>query len=233
MTAKQSLSGQRESQAKAFPEKAEKGKAFAGAHEIPENQESQSRKVRAYLKKAASDKVFPGCVLACGSPGEGKVSCFWAGQRGLSRNREPVSSDLVYDLASITKVLSTTFLLAIAVNEGLVSLGSRLDGLGWPVPGSHKRLAIVDLLAHSSGLPAWRPYYLDKRLAERDRLIETILNEPKVSSVGGLTLYSDLNFILLGFVLEQVWDKDLKTLFSEKIAAPLGLVATGFRPDPL
>ncbi|MDR2367629.1 MAG: serine hydrolase, partial [Deltaproteobacteria bacterium] len=194
---------------------------------------SPGDRVSAYLEAAVSGNVFPGCVLAHGSPARGEVGFLWAGHRGLSRNRVLVGPDLVYDLASMTKVLSTAFLLAIAVGEGLIGLGTEIRCLNWPVPDEIKGLRVEDLLTHQSGLPRWRPYYLDKGLANRDRLIETILREPKESKLGHETLYSDLNFILLGFVLETIYGSDLKTLFAERIARPLGLRFTGFGPNPL
>jgi CubicO group peptidase (beta-lactamase class C family) len=188
--------------------------------------------VQAWLEKAVADKVFPGCVLAHGKPSEGRVEYLWVGQRGRTRDRLPVHRDLVYDLASITKVVSTTFLMMISVQEGLIGLETGLKGLGWPVSSDRERLKVVDLLTHQSGLPAWRPYYLDQSLSEKDKLALTILNEPGQSKVGAETLYSDLNFILLGLVLEKIWGRDLGSLFAEKIADPLNLFSTGFRPSP-
>jgi CubicO group peptidase (beta-lactamase class C family) len=189
--------------------------------------------VKAYLEKAVKDKVFPGCVLAYGRPARGEKNYIWTGQRGITRNQIPVHMELVYDLASITKIISTTFLLMISVQEGLIGLETNLTRLGWPLQDGWKELRVIDLLTHSSGLPPWRPYYLNKELADRHKLIETILNEPKISLIGEQSLYSDLNFILLGFVLEEIWKKDLASLWAEKIARPLKLSATGFRPNPL
>ncbi|MDR1678126.1 MAG: beta-lactamase family protein [Deltaproteobacteria bacterium] len=186
-----------------------------------------------YLEKAVENRFFPGCVLSYGQPLAGTVNYLWTGYRGLSRDRLPVCPDLVYDLASLTKIVSTTFLLMLSVKEGLIELESKLITLNWPLPNEIKELKLIDLLTHQSGLPAWRPYYLDKKLLDRPKLIEKILNEPKIEKIGVETLYSDLNFILLGFVLEEIWNKDLKSLFAEKIAGPLALLSTGFRPNPL
>jgi CubicO group peptidase (beta-lactamase class C family) len=140
--------------------------------------------------------------------------------------------EVVYDLASLTKILSTTFLTMMAADEGRLEVGGEVSKLGWPVPDGLKGLKVSDLLTHQSGLPAWRPYYLDDGLKNRDKFIETILNEPKVSNVGEQTLYSDLNFLLLGFILENIYGQNVKELFAEKIAKPLGLSVTGYGPNP-
>ncbi|MDR0621231.1 MAG: beta-lactamase family protein, partial [Deltaproteobacteria bacterium] len=219
-------------------------------------------RLSAFLGDAVKQKVFPGCVLAHGHPARGEVKYLWAGQRGITRDRLPVHRELVYDLASLTKILATTYLSMMAVGEGRLGLGSELGSVlalageadrghgrdpghgggpdnwgeraaGLTLPEVAKGLRIGHLMAHRSGLPAWRPYFLDDGLKDRRRLIETILNEPRVAKIGEKTLYSDLNFILLGFVLEAIYQKDLKSLFAEKIAQPLGLTATGYRPDPL
>ncbi|MDR2386249.1 MAG: beta-lactamase family protein [Deltaproteobacteria bacterium] len=188
--------------------------------------------ISAYLEGAVKNQVFPGCVLAYGHPAKGEVTYLWAGLRGLSRSRFPVSPDLVYDLASLTKILSTTFLIMLAVDQGQIELDWKLTKFAWPVPDNLKGLKVSDLLTHQSGLPAWRPYYLNKELQNRDKFIETILNEPKVSNIGEKTLYSDLNFLLLGFILETIFGQSLKDLFAEKIAQPLGLLVTGYVPKP-
>ncbi|MDR1309858.1 MAG: beta-lactamase family protein [Deltaproteobacteria bacterium] len=189
--------------------------------------------VQGFLDRAAGEGVFPGCVLAYGRPAEGRARFLWAGRLGLTRNRVPVCRDAVYDLASITKVASTAFLAMLAVDRGLLDLWAPVSGFGWRVPASHADLRVAHLLAHQSGFPAWRPFFLDGRLADHGRLAQAILDGPKVAGPGVETLYSDLNFILLGLVLEAVHGQDLGTLFAGRVAGPLGLGATGFRPRAL
>jgi CubicO group peptidase (beta-lactamase class C family) len=187
----------------------------------------------AFLEKSCSEKTFPGCVLAWGAPSYGAPSILAAGLRGLTRNREPVEVDLAYDLASLTKIVSTATLLMIAIENRLLSLSTSLGDLGWAAPEELKILTVLDLLSHRSGLPSWRPYWTDASLSEKGRLKEAILRERPLFAPRGNRLYSDLNFMLLGFIIEEVFKEPLDSLFTEKIAKKLCLSATGFNPKGL
>jgi CubicO group peptidase (beta-lactamase class C family) len=104
------------------------------------------------------------------------------------------------------------------------------DGGRWRLPGDWRRLTALDLLAHRSGLPAWRPYHLMDRPLDAPRLASAILGERPLFGAGERTLYGDPNFILLGLWLEAVWGAPLAGLFRDLVAKPLGLERTGFNP---
>lgn len=185
---------------------------------------------------------FPGCVLVRGRPGAGREETVAAGRRGLTRNVGDATPALVYDLASLTKVLATTTMLMISVDRGLLRTSDTLGEIFFGAAGPPARvgppepstlsLTVERLLTHQSGLPPWRPYHDNPALAGRGALLEALLNEPPLSGPGEATVYSDLNFLLLGLVLEELWGRDLAALFNELVAAPLGLASTGYLPDP-
>jgi len=196
--------------------------------------------VRALLTRGLAAGAFPGAVARWGRPGVW-VRTVAAGRRGLSRNREAVTADLVYDLASLTKILATTALALIFFSRGRLDLDQPLAGgpLGpGPSPGgpgAHwRRLTPRHLLAHQSGLRPWRPFYrLGGCGADRRALaLEALRAESPVAGPGEITLYSDLNFLLLGFLLEELGGAALDVLFEREVADPLGLARTGFRPGP-
>jgi CubicO group peptidase (beta-lactamase class C family) len=114
-----------------------------------------------------------------------------------------VTRDTIFDLASLTKVLSTTALLLPWFERGAIGpetpVASRLTS--W-LGADRADVTIRDLLEHASGLPAYRPYYetLSGRFAyERAIGVEPLAYQPRQQS-----MYSDLGFILLGFVLEDL-----------------------------
>jgi CubicO group peptidase (beta-lactamase class C family) len=163
------------------------------------------------------------------------------GRRGLTRNREPVTAELVYDLASLTKLLATTALAMIFFSRGRLDLDQPLaDGPLGPglAPGGQgadwQRLTPRHLLAHQSGFRPWRPFYrLGGHGAGRRTLaLEALRTEIPVSGPGESTVYSDLNFLLLGFLLEELGGAALDVLFERELVKPLGLTGTGFRPGP-
>ena len=198
--------------------------------------------VRALLARGVAVGAFPGAVARWGRPG-GRVRTVAVGFRGLTRNREPVTADLVYDLASLTKLLVTTSLALIFFSRGRLDLDQPLaDGpLGsYLAPGGRgsaadwRRLTPRHLLAHQSGLRPWRPFYsLDDRRADRRALaLEALRTEVPLAGPGESTLYSDLNFLLLGFLLEEIGGGGLSGLFDRELVLPLGLAGTGFKPGP-
>ncbi len=201
------------------------------------------------LGRGVESGAFPGAVAYWGSPLTPPRRAL-AGLRGRTRDAVPVTFDLIYDLASVTKILATTSLALLYVQRGRLDLNQPLaesplarGPLSGRAPG--RPWSIITpacLLAHQSGLEAWRPFY---RLAghegaapapvERRRAtLEAIWSDPPPEAAalppGRRTVYSDLNFILLGFLLETVGDAPLDELFRREIAAPLGLAAIGFRP---
>jgi len=134
----------------------------------------------------------------------------------------------IYDLASLTKVLVTTLLAAILIDRGEMTIDSALlDVLPESVGSAIGRTTILELATHTSGLPAWRPLYL---LADdRGTVLEYILGaEP---SQDRDVVYSDLNFILLSFVIERLTGKRVDETAAEFIFKPLGLKDTGYCPS--
>ncbi|MDR1607005.1 MAG: beta-lactamase family protein [Deltaproteobacteria bacterium] len=185
--------------------------------------------VREFLVKGAG-RLFPGAVLAFG-PLAQKPHLVWVGQRGLTRNQEPVRPDLVYDLASVTKILATTFLTMILLAEGRLATNQVLGDFGWP--GAAGQMTLASLLSHASGLPPWRPLYRLKPeptlRASYQKAIELEAEKP-LCPLGDRVIYSDLNFLALGFVLEDLSQMALGQLFAERIQKPLNLATLGFHP---
>ncbi len=119
----------------------------------------------------------------------------------------------MFDLASLTKVLSTTTLVMRAVEQGSLDLD---DPVGRHVTEwrgvDRQQVTIRDLLSHASGLPAHRPYYLRRRQrdgghgerpGDREAFLSAICAEPLDYSPRTTSVYSDLGFMLLGFILER------------------------------
>jgi len=186
------------------------------------------------MNRAVQEGVFPGGVLLAAYKGEVAAACP-AGRLTLDPESPAVNLGTIYDLASLTKVLSTAILTMVFIERGHFALETTLNEL-WPgpVPEDKKALTLTQLLNHTTGLPAWRPYYeileiipIDSR---RSRAAELILDESLESVPGERSEYSDLNFILLGLILEEIGREQQDVLFNRFIAQPLGLKDTGYRP---
>ena len=216
-------------------------------------------KVKSLLESGVATGAFPGAVAMWGEIYPSRQSTpvapqtAWAGMQGTSRNRVPVTPELVYDLASVTKVLCTTSLALIFHQRGILHLHEPLaqsllvpPSLKGKVPHLWSTLTPAHLLSHQSGLRPWRPLYrlplgetLDapniintdqNRPKHRQATLEAILEEQPIAPPGQRTIYSDLNFILLGFLLEAIGGSPLDDLFQREIAKPLKLYNIGYSP---
>jgi CubicO group peptidase (beta-lactamase class C family) len=157
----------------------------------------------------------------------------YAGAHGMSARLgspapRPVSLDTIYDLASLTKVLCTTTLVAQAVGRGQLRLEDRLPlalALG------EYRPTLRDLLEHASGLEAHREFFhapWSLGIEQREDLLAAVRAVPVAAAPRERAIYSDLGFLLLGAWLEQVGGARLDVLFVEQIAVPLGLTGALF-----
>jgi CubicO group peptidase (beta-lactamase class C family) len=203
--------------------------------------------VHALLEEGVRQGVFPGGACAVYRDGA-LVHLSAAGQRLLGEAPQAMTEDTVFDLASVTKVVCTTTLLARLAGEGRLSLDELvLKQLPAAARGGKARLTLRDLLTHRSGLPAWRPYFV---LAQNDvgaRLLygarpqasaaararalvsEAVLSEPLEREPRLAAVYSDVGFLLLGLWLEKVGQAPL----DEQVEALLGrlqLRTLRFRP---
>lgn len=142
---------------------------------------------------------------------------------------EVMTVDTRFDVASLTKVCATTFGIMLLVDRGAVELDAPL-GRYLPLFGRPDKQAITlrHLLAHRSGLPAWKPVYC--HAADRAGSEAYIAALPLESPPGAEYRYSDLGFMLLGDVIEAVSGRPLDRFLGEELYAPLGLRGTGFAP---
>jgi CubicO group peptidase (beta-lactamase class C family)/beta-glucosidase-like glycosyl hydrolase len=146
-----------------------------------------------------------------------------------------VSTDTIYDLASLTKVVVTTTLSMILVERGLLDLESPVASYVPEFRGEGKsRVLVKDLLAHSGGLLWWTELY--KRFEgkppdeARRGYLDAIYSMPLDYPPRSKTVYSDLGILLLGEILERITGKDLESMAREEILEPLGMEETTFRP---
>lgn len=164
------------------------------------------------------------------------------GFRAIMPERQPMRIDTVFDLSSLTKPLATAIAVMMLMRDGKVRLDDRITRFfhDFGVHGKG-RITFRHLLAHCSGLTAWRPFY--QQIAEVERggkvnfmasrgakeyVYERIHREKPEAEPGTKTIYSDLNFMLLGEVVEQVSGVSLDRFCREKIYRPLGLRSTDF-----
>lgn len=189
----------------------------------------------ALLQEGLERRVYTAAVLLVGQNGELRFEA-GVGRTAQENQAPPVSRDTVFDLASLTKPLATALALLTLMARGRLHLHTTLGEIlpaDWLPPDKHP-LTLRSLLAHSAGLPAWRPFFravmhlpADQR---RGRLEKLAAAEPLAYPPDTATVYSDLGFMLLKAVIEAAADQDLDTYCREQLYAPLGLPGLGFCP---
>jgi CubicO group peptidase (beta-lactamase class C family) len=144
----------------------------------------------------------------------------------------PVGERALFDLASLTKVMATTSIAAVLADAGELDLDAPAARyLRTPaLTGDEKStITVRHLLAHASGWPAWRPFF--SMVRGRDAIVASALAEPLEVPPGKRALYSDVGFIVLGAVLEELVGVSLDRLFDARVATPLRLVDTFYLPE--
>lgn len=174
------------------------------------------------MENALDEGLFTGAVLEVRSRGTVVFSEAYGTLGGP--DTPAATQQTLFDLASLTKVIATTpsWLLICADIPGILD---RPISHWFPeTPTDKARITPRHLLAHASGLPAWRPYYLTRFAggAPGD-ICPRILAEPLDYPVGQGCVYSDLGFILLSKIIELETGYTLDGLCRERIYTPLGL----------
>lgn len=194
------------------------------------------------IEAAVERGVFPGAVVLVSRAGT-VLYRRAVGWRSLEPSRTSLTAGTIYDLASLTKPLATTLAFMLLVKEKKLHVDDRVSRffLNFGVHGK-THVTFRHLLSHSSGLPAIRPYY--REIAEREssagkvgvlgtrgarEYIYTQLQREKLDAPPGhRTVYSDLGFMLLGAVIEELSSMGLDQYCRDKIFRPLGLESTTF-----
>ena len=146
-----------------------------------------------------------------------------------SRAVDPEST--LYDLASLTKVIATTPALMLLVERGRVRLDAPVATYLPELQGtSTAGVTVRQLLTHTSGLRADIPDAELKALHDSAAVMRRVLAEAPRVAPGTRVIYSDLNAILLGAVVQRVTGEPLDGFVARELFAPLGLRATVFRP---
>jgi CubicO group peptidase (beta-lactamase class C family) len=190
------------------------------------------------LDRAVREGVAPGAALLVGRIDD-VVFEHYAGTLATD-DPQCVTAHTVYDLSSLTKPLATVALLALLVARRALSLDARVVARVPAFESDDARrvgITIRDLVAHASGLPAHRRYF--ERLAHEQRVrtatrdakrrIEAFATEePLERDPLAAAVYSDVNFIVLGRIVEEACGTPLDAAFENDVAARLGLRSVGF-----
>jgi len=185
------------------------------------------------MKEGVAGGVFPGGQLLVMAGGE-VVAEHCAGR--LHPEGASVTPVTLFDLASLTKPLAGATLAMRLVQDGLICVDQPVCRyLPWFSGGGRGAVTVRHLLDHSSGLPAWLPFYealVPMAAEERRHGLQMLLQGCSLEAPAGARVcYSDIGFMLLKVLVEAVAQGDVRTLFNREVRTPLRLVDLMYAPD--
>ena len=205
------------------------------------------------IDKAIAAADIPGAVVLAGVPKEGEEieHCSVRGLAVTRPERLPMTRDTLFDLASLTKPIATTTAVLLLAEDGVVDID---DPVAKHLPRFAERdkegVSLRHLLSHSSGLKPWRAFHellleKERKTGEaligtpeaRDFILERVIRSGLVHEPGKAAVYGDLDFIVLGALVESLSRQPLEVFCRERIFEPLGMRDTFFAPhvgaDPM
>jgi len=180
------------------------------------------------IAAAIEKKELPGAVVLVAR--HGRIAWRKAyGSRAVDPQREAMTADTIFDLASLTKIVATATSIMILVEQGKVRLN---DAVVEFIPemkgGGRDAITIEQLLTHTTGFAP--DFDLRERWTGYDEAIKRLYREPLRSQPGARFVYSDINYIALGEVVHRVSGQMLDEFARRNIFLPLGMRDTGFNP---
>lgn len=217
--------------------------------------EKTNRQIDSIVQKGINEQVFPGCQIIAVKDNKTVFSKSYGFQ--TYEQKSPIDADVLYDIASVTKSAATTLAVMKLYDEGKIKLDDKIGKYLPYLKGSNKvNLTLVELLTHTSGLPAFIPFYksiapdgkwdndvLSKvktplfniEIAENVYLHESYPDEVR-EKIAACKLgskeyeYSDLGFVLLKDMVEKITGMPLDQYLNEQFYKPMGLKNTCFNP---
>ena len=184
--------------------------------------------VDSVIQRAIADGNIPGAVLVVGHDGAVVYRKAY-GSRALDPRPEPMTLDTVFDLASLTKVIATTTAVMQLVEQGKVRMNDPVAKY-LPEFGQNGKddITVRQLLTHYSGLAP--DLDLKEKWEGKDTAYRMAFAETPEQTPGSGFVYSDINFIVLGALVERVSGETLDAYTTQHIFAPLKMTRTRFVP---
>jgi len=180
------------------------------------------------VQEAIRDGQIPGAVVLVGHDGQ-VIYRKAFGERSLEPRREVMTADTIFDLASLTKVVATTTAVMQLVQKGQIRVN---EPVAKYIPefaeNGKEEITVRELLTHFSGLP--QDLDLSQPWEGRETALRMTYAAKPIYAPGSRFLYSDVNFIVLGALVERVTGMSLQDYCEKNIFAPLQMTHTRFLP---
>lgn len=196
--------------------------------------EQIARPISDFLRERISAGDFPSAVYLVADQGKIIYQDALGAAVKTDEIEIPARLETIYDLASLTKVLVTGLLWAKFIENGAVELDDEVCVFFKDFAIEPKwEITIENLLTHTSGFVAWKPFYLSANKAvwqPSEIVFKQIVAEPLENPPDAKVIYSDFNFLMLYFLLEELQGEKFEAVARQDIFEPLNLKRTFFNP---
>ncbi|MAJ44876.1 MAG: hypothetical protein CMF96_09075 [Candidatus Marinimicrobia bacterium] len=177
------------------------------------------------------EKVFPSAQLFVVKDGNILLNNGF-GNYTYENKSPPVNTKSIYDIASLTKVISTTPIVMKLVSQKKIALNQKVKHFFPHFAGPQKdKVTIKHLLTHSSGIEPYFEYFLENPIKSKHEIINDIIQKKLIYNPGEYTKYSDLGIILLGAIIEKVQNYNLEELSKKYVFNSFEMKSTMYNPD--
>ncbi|MBQ5590880.1 MAG: beta-lactamase family protein [Clostridia bacterium] len=179
------------------------------------------------LIKSGVGTAYPGAAVAIGCKHKVFEKHIF-GKRQIKPQSLDLTNDTLFDIASLSKLVSTTFVALKFIEEGKLSLQDNISKF-LDYTGNYSDCKIKHLLTHTSGIPAWMPLFSMK--IDKENALKTILDSERQSKTGEKVDYSCMGYIVLQKILENIGGAPLDILAQNYVFSPLKMNNTCYNPD--
>lgn len=181
-------------------------------------------KIKSILQEGVNKNEFPGgqfCLVE-----DGRIDCDFVGYKVIYPDKKTTSNETVYDVASLSKVVSTNTLIFKLIEEGKVTLKTKVKDI---LKDYRHETKLEELLLHTSGL---RPIIANNdQVKSKEDLIKQIYNEELIYEPFTKIAYSDTGFMLLAFIIEKLFEMPLDEVANKVFIKPLNMTKTTYKPN--
>ncbi len=177
------------------------------------------------ILKKMEEGFYPGVAAAFIK--ENQVESFTAGFAQVVPEKQPMTEDLLFDAASLTKVVATTSLVLRLLEDGKIELDQPLHK--YLSEFENQTITLRHLLTHTSDIKTWIP---NRDELSQEELIAAYLKLEPGEQLGKEVKYTDAGTILLGLMLEKIYQETAVEIFQEQVLEPLGMMNSLFLPFP-
>lgn len=178
------------------------------------------------IKKGIQEEVFPCAAFAIGNKDEIFIQDY-LGYRCLYPEKEILTKDTLFDMASLSKVISTTMITFKAIEKGKLCLDDKLEYF-FSDCYDKGEITIKDLLTHTSGITSHIPLWTKNITPQK--AVDTILKTQFEYKTKTQTVYSCMGYIILAKILEIVFNAPLDTLARKFVFEPLNMRTATYNP---